>query len=64
MVNHIIAVILTDGEIFSNLKFTQRLYDTLKTQGALNPPDPVNVPTALAAARSWCLICCGKMAWC
>lgn len=51
MVNHILAVVLTDGEIFSNLKFTQRLYDTLKTQGAVQSPDPVNVPAALTAAQ-------------
>jgi CRISPR-associated protein Csc2 len=51
MVNHILAVVLTDGEIFSNLKFTQRLYDTLKTQVAVQSPDPVNVPAALAAAQ-------------
>lgn len=51
MTNHLIGVIQTDREIFSNLKFTQRLYDTLSTQGVLNPPDPVDVSTALAAAR-------------
>ncbi len=28
--NHIAAVIFTDGEIFSNLKLTQKLYDTLE----------------------------------
>jgi CRISPR-associated protein Csc2 len=52
MTNHLIAVALTDGEIFSNLKFTQRLYDALLTQDALHPPDPVDVPTALATART------------
>ena len=52
MTNHIIGVIQTDREIFSNLQFTRRLHDALKTQGALNPPDPVDVPTALAAART------------
>jgi CRISPR-associated protein Csc2 len=52
MTNHLIAVVLTDGEIFSNLKFTQRLYDALLAQNAIHPPDPLDVPTALAAART------------
>jgi CRISPR-associated protein Csc2 len=48
--NHILAIALTDGEIFSNLEFTQALYDALKARGALNPPDPVDVAVALAEA--------------
>ena len=52
MMNHVVAVVLTDREIFSNLKFTQRLYDTLQTQDAIHPPDPLDVPTALASARA------------
>lgn len=46
--NHIVAVALTDGEIFSNLLLTQRLYDVLKE--AFNPPDPVDLEVALDAA--------------
>ena len=49
--NHVLAILLADGEIFSNLKFTQRLYDALQAPGALNPPDPVDVPTAVSAAQ-------------
>lgn len=52
MANHLVGIIQTDREIFSNLKFTRRLYDALSAQKALNPPDPVDVPTALAAARA------------
>lgn len=52
MANHLIAIILADGEMFSNLKFTQRLYDALQDRGALQPPDPVDVPTALEVARA------------
>ena len=48
--NHLLAIALTDGEIFSNLKLTQALYDALKVRGALNPPDPVDITTALAEA--------------
>lgn len=44
--NHIVAIILSDGEIFSNLLFTQHLYDVLKPQGS----DPVRLDAALAAA--------------
>lgn len=42
MRNQIITIALTDGEIFSNLKFTQRLFDALQSQQAINPPDPVD----------------------
>lgn len=48
--NHILAIVLTDGEIFSNLKFTQMLYDALKAKGAINPPDPIDSTVALAEA--------------
>jgi CRISPR-associated protein Csc2 len=36
MANHIIGIAICDGEIFSNLHFTQALYDALK--GDLNAP--------------------------
>lgn len=36
MANHLIGIVLCDGEIFSNLHFTQALYDALK--GDLNAP--------------------------
>ena len=52
MHNHIIAIVLADGEIFSNLKFTQRLYDALLAQDAIHPPDPVDIHTALTTART------------
>jgi CRISPR-associated protein Csc2 len=51
MRNHLIAVVLSDGEIFSNLKFTQRLYDVLTDQRSITPPDPVDLSKALTAAR-------------
>lgn len=50
--NRIIGIVLADGEIYSNLKFTQRLYDLLSTQGAINAPNPVDLVTATAAAES------------
>lgn len=45
--NHIAAIILSDGEIFSNLLFTQRLHDVLQPSGN----DPVKVTEALKAAQ-------------
>jgi CRISPR-associated protein Csc2 len=47
--NRIVAIVLSDGEIFSNLLFTQRLYDALN----LNPEqvEPIAIQEALAAAE-------------
>jgi CRISPR-associated protein Csc2 len=50
--NHIVAIALTDGEIFSNLKFTQALYDVLKAKNAINPPDPVDPVLAYETAQT------------
>jgi len=36
MANHVVGIVFTDGEIFSNLHFTQALYDALKPD--LNAP--------------------------
>jgi CRISPR-associated protein Csc2 len=49
--NHIVAVVLADGEIFSNLLFTQTLYDELQSDGKINPPDPIDPQDAIAAAQ-------------
>lgn len=51
MENRVVAIALTDGEIFSNLKFTQRLYDALQQANAIQPPDPVDPTQAFAAAE-------------
>jgi CRISPR-associated protein Csc2 len=50
MQNHIVAIVLADGEIFSNLFFTQALYDALKDK--ITPPDPVNPQEVIAAAQA------------
>ncbi len=52
MRNHIVAIALTDGEIFSNLKFTQRLHDNLAENKALNPPDPIDLAVAKKSAQA------------
>lgn len=51
MTNHVLGIVLADGEIFSNLHFTQRLYDLLHRQGTIDPARPIPVPDALAASR-------------
>ncbi|ACK70149.1 CRISPR-associated protein Csc2 [Gloeothece citriformis PCC 7424] len=38
MSNHLIGIVFADGEIFSNLYFTQALYDALKLKGDINAP--------------------------
>lgn len=49
--NHIVVVALTDGEVFSNLLFTQRLHDALQEKEAINPPDPVDLQVTLETTR-------------
>jgi CRISPR-associated protein Csc2 len=51
MENRLVALVLSDGEIFSNLKFTQRLYDELNQSGNINLPDPVDPQSAVLAAE-------------
>lgn len=38
MANHLVGIAFCDGEIFSNLHFTQALYDALKTEGGIDVP--------------------------
>lgn len=51
MQNHIVAVILADGEIFSNLLLAQAMYDTLQSKDKITPPDPIDPQDAIAAAQ-------------
>lgn len=52
MTNHVVGIVLADGEIFSNLHFTQRLYDALAADGWINEIAPIPVDQALACART------------
>lgn len=52
MTNHLLGIVLADGEIFSNLHFTQRLYDRLAAQGQIDPAQPIAVGAALDAGRA------------
>lgn len=47
MYNHLLAIVFTNGEIFSNLRFTQAIYDVLKENGQWS--EPLNRDHVLAA---------------
>ena len=49
--NRVLAIALTDGEVFSNLSFTQHLYDSLSAAGKIVPAEPVDVDAVLSAAQ-------------
>jgi CRISPR-associated protein Csc2 len=51
MTNHVLGLVLADGEIFSNLHLTQRLYDLLAEHDAIEAAQPVSVAAALDASR-------------
>lgn len=48
MENHLVGVVFADGEIFSNLKLTQKVYDLLTERGQM-ANNPLNVDHVLAA---------------
>jgi CRISPR-associated protein Csc2 len=49
--NELIGVIFADGEIFSNLRWTQKIYDLMSAAGKINPPDPLNEDDVLTHAN-------------
>lgn len=51
MTNHLLGVVLTDGEIFSNLHFTQHLYDQVASAPDFDPSQPIDGAVALTSAR-------------
>lgn len=48
--NELIGVVFADGEITSNLQWTQAIYDEMKAEGKLHSPDPLNEDEVLKAA--------------
>jgi CRISPR-associated protein Csc2 len=48
--NELVGVIFADGEIVSNLRWTQAIYDAMKAGGHLNTPDPLDEEKVLLAA--------------
>ncbi len=49
--NELIGVIFADGEIISNLRWTQKIYDLLSYVGKMQPPDPLNEDDVRDAAN-------------
>ncbi|MBD2392676.1 type I-D CRISPR-associated protein Cas7/Csc2 [Cyanobacterium aponinum FACHB-4101] len=49
--NELIGVIFGDGEIFSNLRWTQAIYDTLKNNNKFNGIDPLNEDDVIQQAQ-------------
>lgn len=48
--NELIGVVFADGEIVSNLRWTQKIYDLLSDRQQINLPDPLDEDMALTAA--------------
>lgn len=48
--NELIGIIFADGEIVSNLLWTQKIYDLMQQKGKINPPDPLNEDDVLENA--------------
>jgi CRISPR-associated protein Csc2 len=49
--NELIGVVFADGEITSNLRWTQAIYDSMKATKTLHLTDPLNEDDVLAAAK-------------
>ncbi|AFZ00744.1 type I-D CRISPR-associated protein Cas7/Csc2 [Calothrix sp. PCC 6303] len=49
--NELIGVIFADGEIVSNLRWTQAIYDQMKSNNTLNSPDPLNEDEVFVSAK-------------
>jgi CRISPR-associated protein Csc2 len=50
--NEMIGVVFSDGEIASNLRWTQAIYDQMKADGTLRSSDPLNEDDLLSAAKT------------
>lgn len=50
--NELIGVVFADGEIVSNLRWTQAIYDQLKTENKLGSIDPLDENDVIEAAES------------
>lgn len=48
--NELIGIVFADGEIVSNLRWTQKIYDLMSIAGQINSPDPLNEDDVLSAA--------------
>lgn len=49
--NELIGVVFADGEITSNLRWTQAIYDQMKAENTLKSPDPLDEDDVMQAAK-------------
>jgi CRISPR-associated protein Csc2 len=49
--NELIGVVFADGEITSNLRWTQAIYDQMKADNTLKSPDPLDEDDVMQAAK-------------
>lgn len=49
--NELLGVVFADGEITSNLRWTQAIYDQMQADGTLVAPDPLNEDSVMEAAK-------------
>jgi CRISPR-associated protein Csc2 len=50
--NELIGVVFADGEIVSNLRWTQAIYDLMKNRGQIKTPDPLDENDVIDAAET------------
>jgi CRISPR-associated protein Csc2 len=50
--NELVGVVFSDGEIVSNLRWTQAIYDAMHASGQLNTSDPLSEADVLLAATA------------
>jgi CRISPR-associated protein Csc2 len=50
--NELVGVVFSDGEIVSNLRWTQAIYDAMQASGQLNTSDPLSEADVLLAATA------------
>lgn len=50
--NELIGVIFADGEITSNLRWTQEIYDEMKANNTINSPEPLDEDDVITAAKT------------
>ncbi|HEY9631828.1 MAG TPA: type I-D CRISPR-associated protein Cas7/Csc2 [Coleofasciculaceae cyanobacterium] len=48
--NELIGIVFADGEIASNLRWTQKIYDLMSNANQIQPPDPLNEDEVVDAA--------------
>lgn len=48
--NELIGIVFADGEIVSNLRWTQKIYDLMSNAGQIQSPDPLNEDEVVDAA--------------